>query len=165
MHPPGGGTPLASALRKSGSYGSLNGFMKIRRGNGKSYSGRSLSSFAGGQPSLFDGSGGSGGSGGGAGSWGGAAGGNSRGGRPDGAACSSRLRVLSFYLTVFISGCLLAGFLLSLSPQQQLERSSTSRVMLQQRSGGVLARRGLYTAGSAGEWPVCCVCGVMVTPG
>jgi hypothetical protein len=98
--------------------------MKIRRTNSKSYSSRNFSSF---QHPCGD-------------------------SRPrDGhASLGSRLRVASFYLTVFISGCLLTGFLLSMSPQQSLERSS-SRLMLQHPAGSV-HRRGLYTAGTGGKW-------------
>lgn len=108
--------------RKSSSATELsNGSMKIRRNNSKSYSNRSLASYA----HPYD-----------------------RAPR-DGYSISSRLRVLSFYLTVFISGCLLTGFLLSMSPQQSLERSS-ARLMLQ-HPGGTVHRRGLYTAGTGGE--------------
>jgi hypothetical protein len=113
--------------------------MKVRRSNNsKSYTGRSLAAYGGQQ----EGGSGFGAAGGG--------GGRSRGGGGDGAGAalwSTRLRLLSFYLTVFISGCLLTGFLLSLSPQQQLERTS-ARVMLQHTGAG--GRRGLY-AGTGGE--------------
>lgn len=111
--------------RKSASADHLPvGGMKIRRTNSKSYSSRNLTSFA-----------------------------HPHGDRPrDGhASIASRLRVASFYLTVFISGCLLTGFLLSMSPQQSLERSS-SRLMLQHPAAGTVHRRGLYTAGTGGKW-------------
>lgn len=118
-------------MRKSGSHGSLNGSsMKIRRNNSKSYSGRNFASF---DSAISSGRG----PGGGGNGW---------------LLCSpwGRLRVLSFYLTVFISGCLLTGFLLSLSPQTQLERTP-ARVMLAQHPAGALHRRGLYTASTSGK--------------
>lgn len=121
------GTP-PGVIGRSSSTPQLHG-MKIRRTNSKSYSGRNLASYVA-HPSY------------------------DRTFR-DGVSLSSRLRVLSFYLTVFISGCLLTGFLLSMSPQQTLERSS-SRLMLQHPAGTV-HRRGLYTAGTGGEWKICAI--------
>lgn len=115
----------AGLTRKSASETQLNGSMKIRRSNSKSYSGRNLAaSFDRAHP-PYD-----------------------RAPRTDG-YITSRLRVLSFYLIVFISGCLFTGFLLSMSPQQSLERSS-ARLMLQHPAGAV-HRRGLYTAGTGGK--------------
>jgi hypothetical protein len=114
----------AGLTRKSASETQLNGSMKIRRSNSKSYSGRNLAaSFDRAHP-PYD---------------------RARG---DG-YITSRLRVLSFYLIVFVSGCLLTGFLLSMSPQQSLERSS-ARLMLQ-HPAGTIHRRGLYTAGTGGK--------------
>lgn len=114
---------------KSVSSPNLNGSMKIRRTNSKSYSRNNLIAYGLGPH-------------------------HDRRDSRDGPTAmshslSSRLKVLSFYLTVFISGCLLTGFLLSMSPQQPLERSS-ARLMLQHPAGTV-HRRGLYTAGTGGE--------------
>lgn len=110
---------------KSWSSPQLNGSMKIRRTNSKSYSGRNLAQL---YVAHHD---------------------KRQDSREATHSLSGRLRVLSFYLTVFISGCLLTGFLLSMSPQQPVERSS-ARLMLQHPAGTV-HRRGLYTAGTGGR--------------
>jgi hypothetical protein len=70
-----------------------------------------------------------------------------------------RLRMLSFYFVVFASGCAMTAYLLSLSPQAQLEGAATGTklsVLSAKSSGGAgsaLSRRGLYTSGTAGELP------------
>jgi hypothetical protein len=75
----------------------------------------------------------------------------------EGSFISNRVRVASFYLTVFISGCLVTGFLLSISPQhslqQSMERSQTSRLMLQHPA--VMHRKALHTAGAGGKISIC----------
>ena len=63
---------------------------------------------------------------------------------------SSRIRVISFYLIVFASGCCMTAWLLSLSPQSQLERSTGSRLTVLVKPGDSVSRRSLYTAGSGG---------------
>eukprot|EP00879_Flechtneria_rotunda_P013450 GHRR01014043.1.p1 GENE.GHRR01014043.1~~GHRR01014043.1.p1 ORF type:complete len:592 (+),score=161.63 GHRR01014043.1:229-2004(+) len=63
----------------------------------------------------------------------------------------SRFRVILFYLVVFASGCCMTAWLLSLSPQSQLETSAAAtRLSVLVKPGDSVSRRGLYTAGTAG---------------
>lgn len=72
-----------------------------------------------------------------------------------------RLRVLSFYFVVFTSGCAMTAYLLSLSPQPQLERSvAASRLSMlvpkpDINTASVVSRRGLYTSDTGGKCQCC----------
>ena len=69
-----------------------------------------------------------------------------------------RLRVLSFYFVVFASGCAMTAYLLSLSPQAQLDGADGTKLSVlsaknSRSTASALSRRGLYTSGTGGELP------------
>jgi hypothetical protein len=72
-------------------------------------------------------------------------------GAPSSSPSYARIKIISFYLIVFASGCCMTAWLLSLSPQSQLERSTGSRLTVLVKPGHSVSRRSLYTAGSGGE--------------
>ncbi len=78
------------------------------------------------------------------------------GGYPSGSApasgCSSRLRVVGFYLFVFLAGSALTAGCLSLVSGDQVERAVRGDGKAQERLGvQPISRRGLYTS-AKGAW-------------